>query len=540
MNHDNETRRVEAVKGIGAVLVNATLYGLYHGITVKSMEACFECLGACLAADGLVAISLLPDGQWMVGGTSVETKNQFAVRCEETLRRLDVAGLVFKTGLPENEFVDLMTRLVEAAGSPDKGKAVVTDLGAGHFPHVSVKRSVYREVAEDEVVVAEDKVRGGGGEAEGAREEAAERAAVDEIMLFLRSPGSREAPDSIQSIDGAAARAESLSEMILQSVDVKPGSLDLAGGETLGELVVGCLKRTVDGITKDPAIKTQKGKNTVRKTLAVIEESLVNRLREMGDVGHERAGEMIAEAAEEMREDLQMDSVISQYMKRRKALEDSEERMFAMMRRAGRDKLESLGIDERLTAEGLSPSGWNQMVIRSGADRATSVVGGSADTGLLAALLASLTEAIEKQADAAGGELDQAIREVEAEVDRVSTDAEARIDALTKSIQEEKAGRESRGEEASPTDDLIKTLAEINQELCQPLAVLNCSIDMLHQGHLGDLTEPQQHTLTLASDSGRRLQHLVDKLSHIAGLPAELSPDQQVLAKLYESNHDTK
>jgi signal transduction histidine kinase len=80
---------------------------------------------------------------------------------------------------------------------------------------------------------------------------------------------------------------------------------------------------------------------------------------------------------------------------------------------------------------------------------------------------------------------------------------------------------------------IITTLAEIVQELRQPLSVIHGSIEMLYAGHLGVVPASQREMLELALQSSRRLGAIVDTLSVISGMPATLHPDAQVLDVVY-------
>ena len=76
-------------------------------------------------------------------------------------------------------------------------------------------------------------------------------------------------------------------------------------------------------------------------------------------------------------------------------------------------------------------------------------------------------------------------------------------------------------------------LAEIVQELCQPLSVINCSIEMIKSSHLGAVSDSQLEILNLASTSGDRVKLLVDKLLELSGLPTTMTPDADIQSSLY-------
>jgi signal transduction histidine kinase len=79
---------------------------------------------------------------------------------------------------------------------------------------------------------------------------------------------------------------------------------------------------------------------------------------------------------------------------------------------------------------------------------------------------------------------------------------------------------------------LLEMLAEIAQELCQPLSVVQCSLDMVSSRMLGEVSDSQMEMLKLALESVTRLQGLVEGLRTVAGVPQSLTPDPGVLDRM--------
>ena len=80
---------------------------------------------------------------------------------------------------------------------------------------------------------------------------------------------------------------------------------------------------------------------------------------------------------------------------------------------------------------------------------------------------------------------------------------------------------------------MLAMLAEIGQEICQPLSVINCSLDMVRGKALGPLTPPQEEMLALAAESGARLDMLANKIIEISGVPKGTKPDSEILDDVY-------
>jgi signal transduction histidine kinase len=131
---------------------------------------------------------------------------------------------------------------------------------------------------------------------------------------------------------------------------------------------------------------------------------------------------------------------------------------------------------------------------------------------------------------------------VDAEVRTLVARTQEKIQNLVNEVkadeEAEKAAAEGRAAKpAKPRlsrKKLFEVLAEIAQELCQPLSVINCAIGMLKAGSLGAVTEQQVNMLDLAGESGEKLQVLIDNLMEISGMPETRSPDGEIQSALYD------
>ena len=82
-------------------------------------------------------------------------------------------------------------------------------------------------------------------------------------------------------------------------------------------------------------------------------------------------------------------------------------------------------------------------------------------------------------------------------------------------------------------ESILAMLAEIGQEICQPLAVIKCSLDMILSKALGEISAMQKEMLDLAVESGSRVEMLANKLIEISGMPKGTKPDTEILDDVY-------
>ena len=85
-----------------------------------------------------------------------------------------------------------------------------------------------------------------------------------------------------------------------------------------------------------------------------------------------------------------------------------------------------------------------------------------------------------------------------------------------------------------PRQQMITILAEVVQELCQPLSVITCATDMLASKALGELSQGQIDIVKMVSESAVRIQMLAKSLEKIAAQPKTLSPDMTIQKSLYQ------
>jgi signal transduction histidine kinase len=81
-------------------------------------------------------------------------------------------------------------------------------------------------------------------------------------------------------------------------------------------------------------------------------------------------------------------------------------------------------------------------------------------------------------------------------------------------------------------EELLKSLAEINQELVQPLTVSSALLQMLKAGTAGTLSDAQRELVQTASEGMDRLERLIAYLQRISGFPVDISPDAGLLSEI--------
>ena len=318
---------------------------------------------------------------------------------------------------------------------------------------------------------------------------------------------------------------------------------------------------------KDPAAKTQKGKKEIEKILQGLEEQVLTKMHDgsdgIGAADGAALGE-VKEAVESMMDELKIEALAAEYMKKRKAIEMSEKRILRFIKMKGLDRVEETELQGKLNEGGLSDAEWKELLGKTGIEsphEATTIAGQKLDGVVMLGHLASLLTQMEEMAQTAasvavksgaakgaeaapGGTIEtkkvtSVLAEVNQELGDIAHDAEQKIDTLIQDLradvvtEEATGGPEAEKKMRMSRRQLMVVLAEIAQELCQPLAVINCALSMILSKSLGEVTAQQAEMLDLAVNGGDKLKQLTDSLMEISGVPTTLSPDHEIQASLY-------
>ena len=537
----------ELVRSLGVVVNNTFLYGEDHGVTTESMERCFPLLSGILDAAEKITLAR-NENDLMVNHRAVEHKNPLVDSLIQRLADIEISNITLIKGLTRNEF-DTFVGILTA--KPDEiaqlgGLAEV--LNRFNVEHVQTRVVAYVEIDQEKEEVIAKK------EKEDLEAEAsAERRAVRAFLEGTQGAGDDAAMTSLRHV---ASDSETMSEVIVGVADdrQKAGAAPEQGEapeEEFAELVAECVKKAYGEIVKGPGLKTQKAKKELAKTLEQLEKQLVTRMQEVCEDVSEEDRHTVADAIEGLIDELKIDSLASEYMKKRNAIEANEKKILRYLKAKGLHELAETDLETKLAEAGLSTEDWQRLLIKSGISGAGTLDEDSAlaAVGHIAILMAGLDKAAGKAgaAEGAGGGAEdetvaETVRKVGAEVTALATSTGQKIQRFIDEVRQDQEAAEAMESAAMERGTgprmsrrkMLDMLAEIVQELCQPLSVINTTVGMLQSGRLGEVSDAQERMLTLADDSGRKLQVLVDHLLEISGLPTTLSPDTKIQSALYD------
>jgi hypothetical protein len=512
------------LKAAGQTLNFAKFYGPTHRVTLHCLADSYAQLGGLLSRYPRVNLSLVGE-ELMVEGQPIEGTNPFVKLLTEKLSALGITGFSLLLGMSQAEYERLLHMLITTKGLDES--AGFADLASRHqLEHVHAERVRLELVKESEEVIEK-----GGGEKAAPGAAVLSTGAVEQIMAFLK--GDAEPSDQIRKdLTTLASDAERLANLIMEATAIRQRAEAIAEGESLADIVVGCLRRTFDGLIREPAARTKKGKTALKKVMLMLEKKVLDRLHALAQEADPARDEAVTDAVEEMIGDLEVEALAAEYARKREALERAEHRVLKYMRAHGGDTEVAGELKDRMEGAGLTPSGWRELVIKSGSGSGGGAFAGvSADPvslGVLALLLSELDSMMTGVANphALGAKLVQ-IGQKAQEAAQVT---QQHIEELGKAVEEEAlpAGRaedeQAQGRLSRPA--MMDLLAEIAQELVQFLSAINCAVHMTLGGLIGTINDDQREVLGVASDCGGRLAGLLKRLIEIVGLPKSLHPDK--------------
>lgn len=508
------------VKNMGQCINLQSLYGVGHKLVADAETRSLESLKAVFDSFKQIDFAV-EDKVLLINGQAANMNNPFIATLGVRIEKLAGTSFSMRKGISPEEFSSLLAGL--SAGNMQE------QIKTGALKHVSAERVSYQrmragqhisdgtsERSADAAVAFEEALRGGAtaSGASGNTPPSQRKESVTEIMAFLKGDVSIPSEMAAAGLSSMATDADRLAGLVMQAVTVHSGGM--AQGESLADIVVGCLRRTMQGLEQNPSSKTPQGTKDLKKTLLLLEKNVLQRLHKMRG-GRDLATEqyILAETAE-MSDEIEVSRMAEAYAGQRAKMNVIEQQLHGYIKRKGADSRAGQALQQHLSAGGLDSTGWKELVVRaqegaSGTKGKKGAGGGGADNGGLGALttlLSRLDDLMEGVSTAE--EQKKATQAIVEHNDQSVTSAKERIEALS-----------------NERKDLLETLAELTQELAQPLTAMNCSVDMTLSECIGPLTGHQKEMLTLASNSGSQLHDLFQRLIKISGLPEGLLPDKE-------------
>jgi hypothetical protein len=308
------------------------------------------------------------------------------------LTKLGTNHLAFHPGLSATAFGDLLEVI---CASPDDVEALgglASAIQQCGIEHVSSKTIVFREVDEADVVISQEELDSAEKDREQAEAIKQRVVSMSDMLSHLQADSDDDrASEIIEELQEMAGDARQLADMVMQAAEGRQEEAEDEAKDTLAGALAGCVRRTFDALMKDPSVRTQKGKKELQKKLKGLEEELLGMMGQVSEGQRENCEEAVRETVDQLADEIQVDSLASEYMKRLRAIDKSEKRLMRYIKTKGADGIEGSELELRLQEDGIELSEWETLLQRSGIGE-----GGLVPVRAAAALAVPAREAVAK------------------------------------------------------------------------------------------------------------------------------------------------
>ena len=516
---------IRVLNELGRSINLVTTYGKKHPAAKAALEGTITALNELFATRRKIIIGAF-NGVMTIDEQMVQTSGTLQKSLERRLSRLRITGLKIARGLTSDELIQLAELL-----AANDAEAFERSLGHSGISHIETEKTSYQAVREGQTVANESDLAGADSsgflilEDEDHTESSPATSGagihVEQIVAFLKGDVEADDPTTGQALNEAATDPDRLARMLMESVAIRQSASELAG-ESLNDIILGCLRRTYDGLRKQPAYQSSEGKADLKKSLLMLEESILQRMRELAGEEDPEMDRQIVQAIRHMDESLSFEIAAAQYMEHQEAIERSKDQLHQFIQSQGADVAETL-----LQGSDFPGSDWRRIVLESG-NKASRTAGPSLGDGLN-----TLTEVFEKleslmrTKNAEGTQVKDLLGQATHNLDDTLDNTREKLAALSMQIKDGNATTIGGQAHRMSRTELLAALSEVAQELMQPLTAINASLEMMMNGYVGIISEEQKDMLHLASNSGEHLKFLMNMLIDIVGCPANKGVDNR-------------
>lgn len=523
----------DLVRALGLAFQNVTVYGMEHSVTAKTLQNCFGFVTRALMVQENILIATC-EGNAIVNEEIIPAGDSLKAVFVNVLEERDIGSFTIEQGITWEEFCALIEVLTARPDELDQLGGFAAAISALAISNIQATSAMIVRAPEEGAGSGVGPVAEGGGQDEGNGGGETETKGFGEyeeiVRAFLQgNQGVNVSPEALEGLQKAITAPQQLTSLVTQAAEACHASINFKNGKTQAALAIECLKRAVDALKESRHARSLKGKKSIVKALSGIEPDILQWLRDKGEEISESDARRLSESIAGMTDDLEIESLVADYMKKRNAIDTNEKRLLRYIKNKGLDAVQSSDLEQKLLSGGLAISGWQELLLRSG------ICGDSDSVGMEAAshlsgLLSDLDEKLNGQGDTVKTDgLAKILSGVDKQLAKLVLNTEQKIRSLVEETTDDEPGTgkdtpEGSARKGMSRKKMMAVLSEIVQELRQPLTVISCSISTLNSGKAGDISNQQVELLNLAGKSGERLDHLIDKLAEVSGVPESLSP----------------
>jgi hypothetical protein len=496
-------------RGLGIV----SAYGANHPAVDQIIDQVFVAFQQAMQRMPVLSLGTF-NGKMAINDEPFIGKDAPIRALEKKLILLKISHLELKQHIPHYELKHLLLALCA-----NKEQQMKDALASVELEYVKMTEVKYIALHEGETKIAKDAITGGYKEGEkyevaGDKEKAGSNELsgmqVAQFAAFLKGSSTGEAVSP--EVKKLLSDPEKFADMIMQlaaagrstaSTNENEGERPPDESERLSKIVLGCLRRTQEGLSKESEFESARGKAALARTMLQLEKSVLARIRKSsGDKEADPDGR-IQDSLREMETKRQIDVLSSQYTEQREKQTKAETKIVAFIKKHGIEK-----VREYLAASGMSFQEQQRLIMQSGGSLP---INDEEDSNIITTALKRI-EGLMQTTDPE--QAHAALNEARSGINTYNSQMESRIEKLERELQQ--SLREKTPEQR------VKLLLEISKltlSLMQPLTVINGSIEAA----LATTNDAfRKDLLDMAYESGQSMDAMTKRMIALVGYP-ELS-----------------
>lgn len=337
---------------------------------------------------------------------------------------------------------------------------------------------------------------------------------VSQIVAFLKGESAGEPTGDLKKM---LSDPERLGQMIMEAAAIRQSAVSVQDGESLADLVVGCLRRTYSGLRKESEFQSVQGKVNLNKAMMLLEKNVLDKIHAALGAKHPEIDRRIFDAIREMEGEQKFDVLTAHYFDQRRKLDAVEGHLIESIQKQGEEKLR-----QQMESSDIPAKDWKKLMVRAGASPSNGSgtgMGSGLDLDMSAlALVLDKLEGLMELGTQTPEQVKTTVHETRDGLSDYTNRIETRIQELEGQVElHNKTGRtvEDHAEHLT-REDLMEEVSKLTLALLQPLTMVNASVEAaLRHAEL----EIQKDLLNLATESGKRMQALTKRLMTLVGYP---------------------
>lgn len=502
----------------------------------ETINESFTVISTCLSKEKTIRFAI-KENELKVNDKTLQPNSTLEKTLVKHMNLLQVNNFLFEAGLTKEEFVKFIELLTSSPDEVLKTGSFYDAVETAGFKYIHSKKVILKEVAEDETVISQKDLQ--------AAEIAKRARLTDKAIEYLVSGKDITLDVASEALHAVADDAKKMADVIIEAakkVEI-PSETFIEKGH-MAKVVAQSIQRAFERLMAHPASKTQKGRKLLERIFRQLEAEIFSK---MGLNPSDPDSQIISKAIERATETLKVNAIADEYFKKLKALEEAEKHILKFIKLYGVDKIYGSELAIKLQEGNIDINRWHKLLASIPSETSVSDEERAAvAVQNLAKLLNKLeTVLLDTKEQKTPQTITDELKHVQEELGIIVSSTQKRIENLAEEIKEEitvdtdvieSPVSKPVKRKGLSKQQIVKILAEIVQEICQPLSVIDCAMTMILSGRLGSIPDTCSEMLKLATNSSVRIHQIVKSLEKLAGQPTELIPDKDIQKAIYSED----